>query len=305
LKRKVFLGASREVKKAGVYLHKSLHGDQTHIMTDDRYNRFEDFFSLAHQNGVINENEEFLIKDREKLSRKFLNPVNRGHLTRIDNPVAVMANEIEPLRHLQALMRRLAWKPSFLIRRNISSYLIKKAISDFEKDYKKFYVAGESKQQQVGRPFLIKGRSREIGIVLVHGYMAAPLEVKALAEYLGRRGFWVYVPRVKGHGTSPDDLATRTYTDWVNSVDEGYAIISSMCRKIVAGGFSNGAGLALDLAARVDGVEAVFAVCPPMRLKDFSSKFVPAVDAWNKFMDMVHLDSAQRNLLKTSRKTPI
>ena len=140
----------------------------------------------------------------------------------------------------------------------------------------------------MGRPFLVKGRSKRVGIVLSHGYMAAPLEVKELAVYLGRLGFWVYVPRLKGHGTSPEDLAKRVYPDWVESIDEGYAIISSICRKVIAGGFSTGAGLALDITARVKDVAGVFAVAAPMRLKDFSTKFAPAVDMWNRLMEKAY-----------------
>jgi esterase/lipase len=109
--------------------------------------------------------------------------------------------------------------------------------------------------------------------------------VRELALYLGRLGLWVYVPRLKGHGTSPDDLATRSFQDWQTSVDLGYAVVSSLCKRVVAGGFSTGAGLALDLAARMNEVIGVFAVSAPMRLKDFSSKFAPAVDMWNRIME--------------------
>ena len=141
-------------------------------------------------------------------------------------------------------------------------------------------------------------------MVLVHGYMAAPPEVKELASYLGRRGLWVYVPRLKGHGTSPEDLAARTYMDWVASVDAGYAIISNICKRVVVGGFSVGAGLALDLAARVKDVKGVFAVCPPMRLQDFSSKFVPAVDVWNRLMEKVRIDGAKKEFVENIPENP-
>ena len=157
-----------------------------------------------------------------------------------------------------------------------------------EKDYHQFYVQGESKSMDVGMPFLVKGKSKRIGVLLSHGYMAAPLEVKGLADYLGGLGFWVYVPRLKGHGTSPDDLAKRSYMDWVESIDRGYALISSICRNVVVGGFSTGAGLALDLAARIERIAGVFAVAAPMTLMDFSSKFAPAVDMWNRIMDRAY-----------------
>jgi esterase/lipase len=180
---------------------------------------------------------------------------------------------------------------------------MEKNIAQYYQDYEK-YMTKESKDKAVGMPFLIKGKKRGIGVVLIHGYMAAPTEVKELAEYLGKRGIWVYVPRVKGHGTSPDDLAAQKYSDWIDSADEGYAIIDNLCDTVVVGGFSNGAGLALDLAHRVKNVKGVFAVCPPMRLKDLATILVPAVDSWNKFMEWIRLDSAQMEFVDNRPENP-
>lgn len=55
--------------------------------------------------------------------------------------------------------------------------------------------------------------------------------------------------------------------------------------------------LALDLAARVGNVKGAFAICPPMRLQDLSSRLVPAVDAWNRLMETVHLDGAKKEFV--------
>lgn len=297
LRRRVFLSVTGKFNKNGVFLHNTMKENQLHLLTDDRFNRFKNFSSVAIESGFVKEKEEMLVKNTAKISFDF-------HRIRIDNPVEVIANEVEPLTSLQRRIRRLAREPGFWIRHKIARRLMKKAILEFEEDYKTYYIEGESKKKDIGMPFLIKGSSREMGVVLFHGYMAAPLEVKELANYLGRRGFWVYVPRIKGHGTSPEDLATRKYTDWMESVDEGYAVISNLCRRVVAGGFSNGAGLALDLTARIEDVDGVFAVCPPLRLKDFSSKFVPALDFWNKFMDKVHVDSGQKEFVENNPENP-
>ncbi len=297
LRRRVFLSVTGKFNKNGVFLHNTMKENQLDLLTDDRFNRFKNFSSVAIESGFVKEKEEMLVKDTAKISFDF-------HRIRIDNPVEVIANEVEPLTSLQRRIRRLAREPGFWIRHKIARRLMKKAILEFEEDYKTYYIDGESKKKDIGMPFLIKGSSREMGVVLFHGYMAAPLEVKELAKYLGRRGFWVYVPRIKGHGTSPEDLATRKYTDWMESVDEGYAVISNLCRRVVAGGFSNGAGLALDLTARIEDMEGVFTVCPPLRLKDFSSKFVPALDFWNKFMDKVHIDSGQKEFVENNPENP-
>ena len=298
-RRRVFLVATRNLEKDGVYLHESLDWDQINLLTDDRFNKFKDFIKVAQEKNVVEKRDKMLIKDTSKFISVF-----DFHRIRIDNPVAVIANEVEPLTLLLRRVRHFAWLPGFWVKRKIKRSLLKKAIGEFEADYKTFYVDGESKKKDVGKPFLIKGSSRDLGVVLIHGYMAAPREVEELAGYLGRRGLWVYAPRLKGHGTSPEDLAERTYRDWVASVDTGYALISNICKRVVVGGFSAGAGLALDLAARVSDVQGVFAVCPPLRLQDFSSKFIPAVDVWNRLMERVRLNGAKKEFVDNIPENP-
>ncbi|OQX27564.1 MAG: glycerol acyltransferase [Desulfobacteraceae bacterium IS3] len=284
LRRRVFLAASLNLGKNEIFHHTSLDADQVHLLTDDRYNKYKEFIAIATEKGVIRKEDNTLVKD----SSKFSVPSD-FHRMRIENPVSVIANEVEPLAMLQRHIRGIAWQPAFRIRRRVFNYLQNKELAEFENDYKAYYIKGESKGKEVGSPFLLKGASKDMGVVLIHGYMAAPLEVRELAEYLARRGLWVYCPRLKGHGTAPDDLAVRSYKDWIESVDTGFALISSITKHVVAGGFSTGAALALDLAARASEVRGVFAVCPPLRLQDFAARFAPAVDTWNRLMTKVHL----------------
>jgi esterase/lipase/1-acyl-sn-glycerol-3-phosphate acyltransferase len=290
LRRRVFLAATHIPQKSKISLHRSLQEDQVHLLTDDRYRKASDFMAVALDTGILTTRDNSLVKDPSR--------------ARIDNPVEVMANAVEPITDLQRTVNRLASQPRFWIKRRVAHYLSKQAVAEFKKDYEAFFVKGETKPPSVGMPFLIKGKSKDIGIVLSHGYMAAPLEVRELAEYLGLQGFWVYVPRLKGHGTSPEDLATRSYQDWRASVDQGYAIISSICKHVVAGGFSTGAGLALDLAVRVKAVAGVFAVAAPMRLKDFSARFAPAVDMWNRLMERARQVGAKKEFVENKPENP-
>ncbi|MFH2219913.1 MAG: alpha/beta fold hydrolase [Pseudomonadota bacterium] len=300
LRRRVFLAATHDLDKTGVNLHKLLAADQVHLLTDDRFNKYRDFISVALEKGAVRENNGALVKDPSKFSSVF-----DIHHVRVDNPVAVMANEVEPLTLLQRHIRRFALLPGFLLRRKVVEFLSNKAVAEFEADYARFYVEGESKKKNVGMPFLIRGRSRKMGVLLIHGYMAAPLEVRELALYLGSRGLWVYVPRLKGHGTSPQDLAKRTCLEWAASVDEGYAVIRNLCQKVVVGGFSTGAGLALDLSTRVqEDIQGVFAVSPPLRLQHLSSKFVPAVEVWNRLLESFHLDNSKKEFVENRPENP-
>lgn len=299
LRRRVFLAATRLPHLSHIYLHHSLETDQVHLLTDDRYRKFSDFLAVALDTQTLIQKGNHLYKD----SSKFSSPYD-FHRARIDNPIDVMANAVEPLTHLQRTVNRIAYQPGFWIRRKVARYLMDSAVEEFKQDYQAFFIQGETKPISVGMPYLIKGKSREIGVVLSHGYMAAPLEVKELAQYLGSLGFWVYAPRLKGHATAPEDLATRTYQDWIDSVDQGYAIISSICKRVVAGGFSTGAGLALDLADRVKDVIGVFAVSAPMRLKDFSARFAPAVDMWNRLMDRARRQGAKKEFVENRPENP-
>ncbi|MEJ2658766.1 MAG: alpha/beta fold hydrolase [Desulfobacterales bacterium] len=299
LKRRAFYVITGNLDKTGLYLHENLISDQTHLLIDDRFNRLENFVKIAEEKGIVKVKNDTLIKDASKFTSSF-----DFHRIRIDNPIAVIANEVEPLKKLQHRISRYAWIPGFWLKKKIAGVLMKNAMDEFEKDYKTFYIDGETKKKDIGKPFLIKGTSRDTGVVLVHGYMAAPFEVKELAEVLGRNGLWVYAPCLKGHGTSPEDLANRTYTDWITSVERGYAIMSHLCRQVVVGGFSAGGLLALELASRLKNIKGVFAVCPSMSLNDFSSKFVPAVDVWNRWMKKVRFDGGKMEFVENHPENP-
>jgi esterase/lipase len=298
-RRKVFRIATHDLLAAGVYRHGDLTKDQVHLLTDDRHQKYQSFLSLALEKGVLRKEGPYLVKDPRKFERLF-----DFHRVRVDNPIQVMANEVEPLKRFQRKIRFMAWRPDFVVRRGIAKNLMRGAVGRYEADYKAFYREGESKEKRVGMPYLMGRRFRKTGVLLVHGYMAAPPEVKELAMYLAERGFLVYAPRVRGHGTSPDDLATRTRWDWMESVDEGYAIVDCLCKKVVAGGFSTGAGLALDLGTRVQGLNALFAVSPPLRLQDFSVHFLPAIGAWNRTMDLIKKKGAKMVFIKNSPENP-
>jgi esterase/lipase/1-acyl-sn-glycerol-3-phosphate acyltransferase len=297
LKRRVFL-VSQELKKMPIWIHKSLAEDQMHLLTDNRYGKYEDFLTLAMEKGIVQKTNGNLTKDESKLSSLF-----DFHRSRLDNPIAVIANEVEPLPWLLRRISRLCWLPTFWLKRKIRRSLLHEIQTEYDQDYKAFYIENESKPKAVGQPYLLKGATRDLGIILVHGYMAAPLEVRELAKYLAKKGFWVYAPRLKGHGTAPEDLARTTYQQWIQSVDRAYVIMSNICKRVVVGGFSTGAGLALELATRVK-LEGVFAVSTPLRLQYFSSRIVPAVDMWNRLMKKVKLGDAQKEFVENNPENP-
>lgn len=309
LKRRVFLATQLNLKTLDIFFHQSFETDQIHLLTDDCYGKFNDFLTVALEKQVLTREGPYLVKEKP-----FFTTVFNFHQIRINNPVAVMANEVEPLRRLQRKIRPIAFSPGFWIKRRTVAYLIQKAKETFDRDYETFFVEGESGPREVGMPYLVKGRGSKMGVLLIHGYMSSPIEMADLARYLGRKGVTVYVPRLKGHGTSPEDLASCTYLDWLDSIDAGFAVIHSLCKRVVVGGFSTGAALALDLVSRTEGAQGVFAVCPPRRLQDPSLKKNLAVDFWNLLVKKVRgsadrekefIENVPENPLTSYRRNPV
>ena len=296
LKRRVFLAATRLIngQKTGCNLHRSLGKDQVHLLIDDRFGKYRNFLDLATEKKVIRKEKNRLIKDDWTLSD--LISFHRG---RIDNPVEIIANEVEPLRKMQRLLLSLAWQPDFLIKTSVVQYLLRQELLRFRQDFSAQPVQDKSLLKTCA-PFLLHGTTRKIGVVLVHSYLAHPDQVRQLAAHLSSRGIWVYVPRLAGHGTTPEDLVERTYEEWLQSVETGYAIISNICEKVVVGGMAVGGLLACDLAARVKRLSGVFAICPPYSLRDFSTKFMPSVDVWNRILAKLKGNTLEDRFLELS-----
>ena len=175
----------------------------------------------------------------------------------------------------------------------------------FIQEYKKHYVAKESKAQNIGMPFFLHSPQSDTGVLLIHGLMAAPEEVREWAEFLHAKGLTVYAPRLAGHGTSSRDLSTRSYNEWLESVDRGHAILKKYCKKILIAGFSTGAGLALQSVIRKPhDFEAVISVSAPLQFKKFSSKFAETLNTFNSLCHDWGIDGLAKEFMKNDADNP-
>lgn len=175
----------------------------------------------------------------------------------------------------------------------------------FIREYESNYSAGESKPKDIGMPFLLRSPESDTGVLLIHGLMAAPEEVREWAQFLHAKGLTVYAPRLSGHGTSSRDLSTRNYNDWMASVDRGHAILKKYCKKILIAGFSTGAGLALQSVIRKpNDFEAAIAVSAPLRFRRFSSRFAETLNAFNRFCNYSGMGSMAKEFMKNDADNP-
>ncbi len=119
--------------------------------------------------------------------------------------------------------------------------------------------------QLEGGAFLWEGGPT--GVLLIHGYTATTAEVRPLAQILYRYGYTVAGPLLPGHFTQPEEANRYRWHDWVRAVEESYRQLSTRCQRVVAGGESTGALLALYLASAHPEVDAILAYAPALKLK--------------------------------------
>lgn len=86
--------------------------------------------------------------------------------------------------------------------------------------------------------------------LLIHGFTGSPQSMRDLGKYLAEAGIAVTCPRLPGHGTTWQDLNTRTTDEWVATVNAELDRLRDEHDEIFLVGLSGGGALALDCAAR-------------------------------------------------------
>jgi len=122
-------------------------------------------------------------------------------------------------------------------------------------------------------PFLrLPDNEARHAVLLVHGFGSTPWEMNDLAEHLLARGVAVLAVRLPGHGTSAEDLATRSAEEWLATTIRGYKILQQLRLPISAAGLSTGCLLILLLAKRYH-LQSMALLAPYLRLKHRLSPF--------------------------------
>ena len=277
--------AGRKLRgEAAVHCHPSLEDPESYgAVLDGRCAKLEQFLAAAvSANLIVAEPGRY--RFLPKLGEEY-----RLDQVRLENPVVVYANEAAPVREVdqaieQALEEAAETGPGDLARMRFDDELIayRRAKKKFHKPEHREINAQEQATES-GAPFLLAtGEESDLGVVLVHGLLASPAEIRPFGDKLSALGYPVLGVRLAGHGTSPWDLRERDWEDWFNSVKRGYALMSCLAQRICMVGFSTGGALALRLAAeQPHALVGVAAVCSPLRFSDGRMVFVPALHGAN------------------------
>ncbi len=209
---------------------------------------------------------------------------------RLENLISVYANEMAPIAAAKRALERALEDAPAIDERTLAQLLF----DDERVSYawsKRFFdkprydeINRQETASESGEPYmLLPDGGKPLGVVLVHGFLASPAEMRPLAEKLAAASYPVIAVRLTGHGTSPWDLRGRSWRDWLEPVRRGYRIMSAFAERISVVGFSTGGSLALLLAAeRPDGLAGVAAVSAPLKFMNRNLIFVPLVYGANK-----------------------
>jgi esterase/lipase/1-acyl-sn-glycerol-3-phosphate acyltransferase len=299
LRRRVYLAATLRLDSQRLYLHKSLAQSQVHLITDDRFGRCADFFRYAQDTGALTLTEEGkLLRNNAKLKADY-----DFHDIRISNPIAVMANEIEPLTLLRPHLFRLARETTFHIKRRLVAHLLEKGMRSFDEARIRYGGSAVLTDRERGRPFLLEGEEGKMGILLIHGYLGLPDQMRTLGEALQRQGFWVYGLRLPGHGTSPEELEKIRMDQWEDAVMEGYALLHVLCGHVAVAGISLGGLLACLLAVRIPNLAALCLMATPSRIQAYRLCDDPGSALWDRILSRIRVGKKDKLRLPCGLET--
>jgi len=136
-------------------------------------------------------------------------------------------------------------------------------------------------------PIFMPG-SKNVGVVLLHGWSSTPTQVRPVARKLNEQGYWVSVPRLTGHGTKPEDLENAKEEHWIKDLVDAVEKMRKepQVTKVVVGGVSLGGNIAM-LALEQIKVDGFIFMGTPVFLKNhfgvwLGLKILPLLKKYSK-----------------------
>jgi len=118
-------------------------------------------------------------------------------------------------------------------------------------------------------PFSATGDRR--GALVLHGFTGCPQSMRPLGQALAAAGFTVELPRLPGHGTTVEDMASYAWRDWAEAADAAYRTLAAKTDGIVVAGLSMGGALTLWLAAQHPEIKGIVLINPAAEVDDFGA----------------------------------
>ena len=215
---------------------------------------------------------------------------------RTENLISVYANEVNPLQDIRRTITRAIKRSDRVTAQQLARHRLDDQLRELQWDRRQFdkpryhEINAEQTQTADANWFFLESRQAEAsGVLLIHGFMSSPAEMRSLGERMCAAGHHVLGVRLKGHGTSPWDLRQRNWHDWEESVSRGFDILKAFSQSVHIVGFSTGGLLALLHAATNPRarIKSVTSVSAPVHFQNKNMIFVPLLHHANKLVSWV------------------
>ncbi len=111
------------------------------------------------------------------------------------------------------------------------------------------------------------GKRLKYGVLLIHGLLDSPFSLRDIGERLQANGMLCRAILLPGHGTTPGDLMSVSYHDWIQSVRYGIETLKKEVDQIYLIGYSTGATLSIYHALREANIAGIILLAPAIRIK--------------------------------------
>ncbi len=115
------------------------------------------------------------------------------------------------------------------------------------------------------------------GILLLHGFTSTPIEMRGLGEHLHSIGYRCAIPALPGHATTPEDLQSVHWHEWVDAALHEADTLLAECTSVAVVGQSMGGNIALHVAALRPRIGAVATLGAPLRFHDLRIAVLPVM----------------------------
>lgn len=115
------------------------------------------------------------------------------------------------------------------------------------------------------RDFSLRYAGGRTGFLLIHGLGGTPTEMRLVARALNQAGHTVHCPQLVGHCAGESELLATGWRDWAQSVIDELDRMHLICDRVIVGGLSMGAVLAMHVAAaRPEAVDGLALYAPTL-----------------------------------------
>ncbi len=284
--RKLLYVCIKKIQPLDIHLHRSLKNPEEYAsLIDGDSKRLLQFLKTVIDMQLLSiESDDYVLQD--KLIDEFT-----FDEVRTENLINVYANEIRPLSTVTNVIIKTFKEINKVSELTIAEYRFddeRRAYQWDKQEYSKSRYAEINQQQtftEDGNCFrLISKNKNADSVLLVHGFLASPAELRSLGERLHQQGLHVFGIRLKGHATSPWDLRNQDWQHWAASVQRGFKIAAAYSKQVHMIGFSTGGLLTLNQAIESPDSRLASVICisAPVKFHNKNLKFVPLIHHANK-----------------------